>query len=458
MIGSILVASEEYNRRTIIVDELRSLGYRVIEAESGLRAIELFRKHRNIMLGFIDTVFVDISLPHLISELRLGSRTTPLVLLYNMKHLSDDKLSSVEEAIEAGAKYFMPYNAAKLRIRLITSLLISHSFLEQGVYYGWGEGPRLQDFESFSVRSEAMKKCVSQASELAKGKENIFLMGEHGTGRRDLAYAIHNHELTAKGAFVTIYCAPASVKGKELVDLCESIERKTIAADGGTLCLFNIDYLTPHDQECLIEQLKIAKESHLEFRIIAISATALSVLQNDGTKLKDLLDFLIPATLYVPPLRQRREDIEAIANQLTWRFSLELGIDHKLTGLSGAAGAMLSQQGWPGNISELEHSLYHALLLSDGPLLQLKDFPLLSGVISSVSIENKRDGNIQQEPHHCHYFKEDGNIKTMQNIEEEAIKLAIEHYKGRLSEVARRLKIGRSTLYRKIESWQHDKI
>ncbi|MDN5249377.1 MAG: helix-turn-helix domain-containing protein, partial [Alphaproteobacteria bacterium] len=56
------------------------------------------------------------------------------------------------------------------------------------------------------------------------------------------------------------------------------------------------------------------------------------------------------------------------------------------------------------------------------------------------------------------YFQEDGNIKTMQNIEEEVIKLAISHYKGSLSEVARRLKIGRSTLYRKIESWENDKL
>lgn len=455
MIGSILIASEEFNKRMPLVEELRSLGYRVIEAENGLRALELARKHKNIMLAFIDMTFVDIDLQMLLRELRLLVRTAPLVLLYDDRHLSDETLARIEEGIESGSNYFMPYSAIKLRIRLVTSLLISHSFLEQEVYYGWGDGPRLQDFDSFVAQSEAMKNCISQASKLAGTEQNIFLMGEHGTGRRDIAYAIHHNSSFTNGAFVTIYCEPYITEVGMSSELCEIIAKKTKAAANGTLCLFNVDYLSSADQECLIEQLKIAKDKGSNFRIIAVSATSLSVLESDEKKFKELMNFLNPATLYVPSLRQRREDIEAIANQLTWRFSLELGLEQKITGLTGAASELLSQQDWAGNLSELEHSLYHALLLSDGPLLRLKDFPQLSGAVVPPAVEVSKQQTGQR---YGDYFQEDGNIKTMQNIEEEVIKLAISHYKGSLSEVARRLKIGRSTLYRKIESWENDKL
>lgn len=439
MIGAILVSSDEFNNRVSIVEELRSLGYRLIEAETGIRVLELARRYKAMSLAFVDTALSDIDSLSLVKQLRVIASQMPIVLLYNENSLKDMRLEAVKQALDAGADYLLPYNANKLQIKSIASILINYKLLEHNIYYKSCINSLATEFKDFICRSEAMQICVRQAQISAAKDEAIFIGGEKGTGRRQLAQAIHNADPQHnKFAFVTFYCDAEALEKHSNEAWQSDIDTHIKKAANGTLCLINFDALSKAQLDYISGRLQ-----GLECRIICLITTNPKRWKKNSD-LAGIYANLKPSYIIVPSLRKRREDIEEISQRIVWQFVIQMGIQQKISGLTGAANALLAQYDWPGNLSELEKTLYHALLMANGPLLKVKDFPKINGDVNEgVSFEHTN--NIE-----ALLFKEDGHIKTLETIESEAIQKAIEYYKGSLSEVARRLKIGRSTLYRKL--------
>lgn len=437
MVGAILVAGDEFNKRVHIVEALRSLGYRLIEAETGIRVLELSRRYKNISLAFIDTSLFDIDVLSLVTQLRMISPKLPIVLLYEEESLNQMKLETVKEALFKGADYLLPYNCNELQLKAIVSILLSYRLLEHNVYYKTCIDNLPHKFEDFIANSEAMQTCI-KLSELAVSKDTaIFIDGEYGAGRRQIAKAIHLADEKRKNYnFISFYCDLEALENANIENWITELNHHIEQAENGILCLINVEALSKTQQAYLNEAL------------IDIKARIICLINSNPKKWKknsqlaDLYKKLTPIYLTVPPLRKRREDIEELAQGMVGRFAVQMGLQQKIFSLTGAANALLTQYDWPGNLSELEKTLYHALLLSNGPLLQLRDFPRINGQLEDVpNIINNTDMLL---------FKEDGHIKTLGTIEIEAINKAIEHYKGSLSEVARRLNIGRSTLYRKL--------
>src|SRR5699024_1998189 len=146
----------------------------------------------------------------------------------------------------------------------------------------------------------------------------------------------------------------------------------------GILCLINVEALSKTQQAYLNEAL------------IDIKARIICLINSNPKKWKknsqlaDLYKKLTPIYLTVPPLRKRREDIEELTQGIVGRFYVEMDLQLKIFSLTEAANALLTQYDWPGNLSEFEKTLYHALLLSNGPLLQLRDFPRINGQLEDV--------------------------------------------------------------------------
>jgi DNA-binding NtrC family response regulator len=170
--------------------------------------------------------------------------------------------------------------------------------------------------------------------------------------------------------------------------------------------------------------------------------------------------------LTIPPLRARREDIAHLLRHFLAHFAAEE--NRAITGISGEAMAYLSQLDWPGNIHQLKTTLYRAVVLSDGEELGISDFPVIhaqSPVVPNRSSEllavapttqAQISGNeIPIAPLLTHgalaMLNASGDVRPLEEMENEIIRFAIAHYRGQMSEVARRLKIGRSTLYRKLD-------
>ena len=162
-----------------------------------------------------------------------------------------------------------------------------------------------------------------------------------------------------------------------------------------------------------------------------------------GDFLPELYEAIAGITVQVPPLRERLGDIAALARHFLARIGEQPGL--RALGITDGALALLSAYDWPGNVRQMQAVLFRAAVFCDGDALTAEDFPNLSSLISAGPALGP-----QHESAGVTLFTADGNLRPLEEIEADVIRLAIGHYRGRMTEVARRLGIGRSTLYRKL--------
>jgi DNA-binding NtrC family response regulator len=146
----------------------------------------------------------------------------------------------------------------------------------------------------------------------------------------------------------------------------------------------------------------------------------------------------------LPALRERSGDIAALARHFLSRIGEQPGL--RPLGITDGALALLGAYDWPGNVRQLQATLFRAAVFCDGEALTAQDFPSLSNMIG----ESSRRAPSVTDGAGITLFAPDGNLRPLEDIEADVIRLAIGHYRGRMTEVARRLGIGRSTLYRKL--------
>jgi DNA-binding NtrC family response regulator len=195
----------------------------------------------------------------------------------------------------------------------------------------------------------------------------------------------------------------------------------------------------------------------VDVRIVSATNRDLSQAVAEGRFREDLFYRLNVFPIEAPALRERRDDIPALVDCFVRRFNVEEG--KSVAGASPETLAYLTAFDWPGNVRQLENAVYRAIVLSDSPYLQPYDFPAISGVaappseaapvsaLASVTAP-AQDEPVAETP--VRILDARGHLRTLEEIERDLIQLAIEVYAGHMSEVARRLGIGRSTLYRKV--------
>ena len=229
-------------------------------------------------------------------------------------------------------------------------------------------------------------------------------------------------------------------------------------------------------QEGSVEAVGGRKPVKVDVRIISATNRKLLDRVKSGQFREDLFYRLHVLPLTIPPLRMRREDIPHLLRHFLARFCAEE--NRPVTGISGEAMAQLSQLEWPGNIRQLENAVYRAVVMSEHEQLALADFPQAAAQSPAVSDEQQRHAEplvVGQGGQGFHstvptmisgneipiaplstagmltMLTNAGEVRPLEDLESEIIRFAISHYRGQMSEVARRLKIGRSTLYRKLD-------
>ncbi|QPQ56108.1 sigma-54-dependent Fis family transcriptional regulator [Allosphingosinicella flava] len=331
------------------------------------------------------------------------------------------------------------------------------------------------EFENIVGSSPEFRAALAVAAKAARSRVPVLIEGERGTGKELTARAIHHAGPRRKKPFVLIDCAavaPGHVEsalfGHEQGAFPGAFTRKAGAfenADGGTLFLENIDYLAPDTQAKVakavasgqIERVGGTAPISTDVRLIASIAQRLQ-----GDAAAGLFDETLYAAfgavhVFLPPLRSRNSDIPALSRHLLLRISEQPGM-RTLTIADDALGVLMSY-GWPGNVQQLQNVLFRAAILSRGDALTAADFPHIrhestfnrraadlgtggSAVTPAPSAVTGNPG--------ITLFLPDGHLRPLEDIEADVVRLAIGHYRGRMTEVARRLGIGRSTLYRKL--------
>jgi DNA-binding NtrC family response regulator len=204
----------------------------------------------------------------------------------------------------------------------------------------------------------------------------------------------------------------------------------------------------------------------VDFRLVSATNKNLIDLVKRGRFREDLFYRLNVFPITIPPLRARASDVADLARRFLARFCAEEG--KRIRGLSSEAHALLNAYDWPGNVRQLENAMFRAVVLADGDELTTAEFPQIAAQVEGFDVRippvavaiqlapmapgaeemaqfEPRDPNVMR------LIDDTGDVRKLWDIEAEAIRFALAHYRGQMSQMARKLGIGRSTLYRKMK-------
>ena len=330
-------------------------------------------------------------------------------------------------------------------------------------------------FEEIVGSAPQFRTALAIAAKAARARVSVLIEGESGSGKEIVAQAIHAASPRGKKQLHTVNCGAipenlveSVLFGHEKGAFTGAFDRhigRFEDADGSTIFLDEVGELPLDTQVKLLRALETGEIQRVgsritqlvDVRIIAATNRRLAEEVAAGRFREDLYYRLNVVHVGIPPLRDRQSDIPPLARHLLARIAEQPGM--RSLSITDDALAVLMSYGWPGNVRQLQNALFRAAVLCEGDALTAADFPH----IATEATCGKRADDYHAKPLNgasataalAHgagitLFEADGNLRPLEAIEADVIRLAIGHYRGRMTEVARRLGIGRSTLYRKL--------
>ena len=439
----ILIVEDDKAQLETLAEILSPLGS-ILTAESGSEALDIIKQEQPAV------VVADLVLPGNVDGLKIlrftGETTpeTPVILITGH--------ATVETALEAMKSGAYDYLMKPIDIRRLRALV--QKALER--YRLATEKKRLLEaIESDTVFmgmvgvSEGMRDVFRKISAVAPTDTTVLIIGESGTGKELVAEAIHKLS-NRPGKLVKINCSAipehlleSELFGYEKGAFTGALRRKPgkfELANGGTLFLDEIGDMPPALQSKLlrvietgeVEPLGATSAKKVDVRIIAATNQDLERLMKEGKFRQDLYFRLRVFVIEIPPLRKRREDIPILVSYFLRQISAKLG--KKITSLSKDVMDAFMEYDWPGNVRQLRNALEEIAILAEGETINV-----LPTFIEKEAIKPSLEG------------------KTMEEIEREAIALALKKTGGNRVKAAKMLGIGTRTLYRKIEKYGLEK-
>jgi DNA-binding NtrC family response regulator len=394
----ILVAEDEAPIRDGIVAAFSDSGYEVVAARSGSEAIDLLEEQN------FDLVISDYRMPEKdgLEVLRRARRLDEEAVVIVMT-----AYGTVDHAVEVmreGAYDYVqkPFNLEDLEFKVTKAL--EHVRLRDHVRYledRIGAEVNAGDMVGTSV---AMQEVLNTIRKAAPSNAAILIQGETGTGKELIAEALHRNSNRREAAFVKMNCAalPESLLESELFGhergAFTGADRQRIGrfelANGGTLFLDEIGNMSQGIQAKVLraiqeqefERVGGTQTIKVDVRLVAASNRDLARAMEQGTFREDLYYRLNVVNIVVPPLRERKEDIEALAEHFVGKYATEL--TKKVVGLSPESLRVLRRYNWPGNVRELENTIERAVLMTESTRIEGDDVALLGQATSSSTGEN----------------------------------------------------------------------
>ena len=479
----VLIVDDDPVQRRLLETTIQRYGYQTIVADGGDAAVKLFtRPDTRIDAVVLDLVMPDLDGLGVLAFLREASLNIPVIV-----QTAHGGIDNVVSAMRAGATDFVVKPASPERLEVSLRNVLAARALA-------GELQRLKrrhegtlTIADVITRSAAMQPVLKAAEKAAASAISVLLEGESGVGKELIARAIHGSGTRRAKPFVAVNCGAmpetlveSILFGHEKGAFTGATERhagKFVEADGGTLFLDEVGELPPPAQVKLLRALQEGavepvggrKVVKLDVRIISATNRNLIADVKAGRFREDLFYHLHVFPLSVPPLRTRSEDVPDLARHFLTRFAAEEG--KRVRGISREALSLLAAANWPGNVRQLENAMFRAVVLAEGEEIGINEFPQIAAQVSSdeASIPQLSepspaitaswpDGPADVVPvriatpaHTLPITDSHGDVRPLEEIERDSIRFAISHYRGQMSEVARKLRIGRSTLYRKLE-------
>jgi len=438
----ILVADDEEGIRSFLAEALERDGHQVEQAEDG--AVALARLQRQSF----DVLLTDLQMPEmdgmtLLKRVRDEAPETEVIVL-----TAHGSVSKAVEAMRKGAYDFIEKPVdGPAELRLVVNRAVERRRLKTRA-----EGARRQRSEppKLTYRDPQMQPVVDALAKVAKTDATVLLIGESGTGKEVAARAIHEGSPRAEGPFVAVNCATLSdtlleseLFGHEKGAFTGAHARRRgrlELAEGGTFFLDEIGELKPGLQAKLLraleertfERLGGTRTLRADARWVAATNRDLAAMIEEGSFREDLYHRLAVFPIRLPPLRERRQDIRPLAEQLLTKIGQELGRPGLV--LSDDVATELEAADWPGNVRQLRNVLERAAILADGSEIGTEHLWL------DATTPGKAP-NAAGEP------------ERLEDIERRAIEDALDAVQGNRKQAAARLGIGERTLYDKLKRY-----
>jgi DNA-binding NtrC family response regulator len=492
---AILIVDDDPVQCRLLEAMLQKSGYETVVLDNGDAALTLLGGADGAR---IDCVILDLVMPNLdglgvLARLRQAGINVPVIV-----QTAHGGIDNVVSAMRAGAIDFVvkPVGVERLQVSLRNAL--NTSALE-------GELARIKHsrsgtlgFNDIITKSPAMAAVLRMAEKAATSNIPVLVSGESGVGKELIARAIHGSGERRAKPFIAVNCGAmpenlveSILFGHEKGSFTGATERhvgKFVEASGGTLFLDEVGELPAAAQVKLlraiqegeVEPVGARKLVKVDVRIVSATNRDLIADVKAGRFREDLFYRLHVFPITVPPLRERPADIPALARHFLAGFAAEEGKRIRL--ITPEALRVLAAFPWPGNIRQLENTLFRAVVLAEGDTIGLAEFPQISALVAAQGPDHAGPPTHAGEPLVPDFdqpvelpapfadhpgalaasrpatadalalLDASGEVRPLEELEAELIRYAITHYRGQMSEVARRLQIGRSTLYRKLEA------
>jgi DNA-binding NtrC family response regulator len=480
----VLIVDDDPVQRRLLENMVTRAGYEATVVDGGDAAAALLTGADGARF---DAVVLDLMMPDLdglgvLAKMREAALSIPVIV-----QTAHGGIDNVVSAMRAGATDFVvkPVGAERLQVSLRNAL--SASALA-------GELNRLKrsrsgtlTFRDIVTRSARMHAVIRTAEKAAGSAIPVLIEGQSGVGKELIARAIHGTGERRAKPFVAVNCGAipdnlveSILFGHEKGAFTGATERhigKFVEASGGTLFLDEIGELPAAAQVKLLRAIQegevepVGARKPVKVDVRMISATNRDLIADvmRGRFREDLFYRLHVFPISIPSLAERPEDIPELTRHFLARFAAEEG--KRITGISAEALALLVTYRWPGNVRQLENAIFRAVVLAERDEIGVAELPQIAqaasvqptvtppmsppmpGVEAPALAESAPALAHRAETHATIALLDAlGEIRALEDIESETIRFAITHYRGQMSEVARRLQIGRSTLYRKLDT------
>jgi len=482
--AKVLIIDDDPVQCRLSTEILKANGYDAFEALSGPAGLKILEETT------IDAVILDLIMPEMdgmavMAEMSKRAFDHPIIV-----QTANSSIETIVTAMRHGAVDFFVKPVAPERLIISLQNALKHHSLETCLRT---ERNRLSGhfgFDDIITKSPVMDRVKELGAKAGASNIPVLIEGESGTGKELIARAIQASSKRANKPFITVNCGAIPInlvestlfghKKGAFTGASTDQKGKFQEADGGTLFLDEIGELPLEMQVKLLRALQegevepvgSTKSEKVDVRIVSATNKRLLNLTKEGHFREDLYYRLNVFPIYLPPLRERMDDLDALIAHFIARFASEEG--RHITRCSAEALNLLKSYDWPGNVRQLENTIYRAVVLASNSILEPDDFPQIYASLEGAdTIRSKLashphmsapvhiDDLSAPEPNAHHvpekdkdrFLAEDGELAPLEHVERDLIAFALDQYQGRMSAVARALGIGRSTLYRKIKEY-----
>lgn len=397
-----------------------------------------------------DVIVLDLRLSgqgdvELVSYVRRSSLRTRLILLFEMT-----KLERALDGIRQGAFFYLPESCMPSDVALVVNKALRDLDSQETI-----DQYEQDTVEDLVGSSPAMRRVLEMIAKVAPTDSTVLLLGESGTGKELLAGAVHRMSRRRDMPFIAINCAalPEQLLESEMFGHVKgaftgaSSDKRGLfeEADGGTIFLDEVGDMALITQAKLLRVLQngdirpvgSTRSKRVDVRVIAATNRNLEKAVAQNAFREDLYFRLNVIQIRVPPLRDRLEALPSLVRHFVARFNSEYG--KSITGLDEAAQVLLRNYPYPGNVRELESIVAHAVIMAEGSTIRAQDLPeqVRLGARAPLALPN---------------YAADA-IPTLTDMEAQLIRNALERMEGNQTEVAKRLGVSRSTLWRKMKEY-----